>query len=131
MRIISSLIASIKTPSINELKNSSVPKHVAVIMDGSGRWAQKRKLPRIFGHKSGVVSLKNLIILCKDLGIKYLTVYSFSTENWLRPKDEVSDLMKLFVQVLNSELESLCENGIKINLIGQREIIPKKYWILL
>jgi undecaprenyl diphosphate synthase len=126
LRFISSIIASIKTPSINELKKSNIPKHVAIIMDGNGRWAQKRKLPRIFGHKSGVDALKNIVMLCKDLGIQYLTAYSFSSENWLRPKEEVDGLMKLIVEVLNSELDSLNKNGVKINLIGQREIIPQE-----
>lgn len=124
MRLFSSIIASIKTPSIKEIKKNSIPKHVAVIMDGSGRWATKRKLPRIFGHKSAVDPLKNLVILCKDIGIRYLTVYAFSSENWSRPKDEVSDLMNLVVQILKDELESLIKNGIRINLLGKREIIP-------
>ena len=93
-------------------------------MDGNGRWAKKRGLPRIVGHKKGADTLKNIVTLCKDVGIKYLTVYSFSSENWQRPQDEVSELMDLFVEVLQRELESLHKNGIKIVLLGQREIIP-------
>ena len=93
-------------------------------MDGNGRWARKRGLPRIVGHKKGADALKNIVTLCKDIGIKYLTVYSFSSENWQRPRDEVSELMDLFVEVLQRELESLHRNGIKIVLLGQREIIP-------
>ncbi|MBU4293213.1 MAG: isoprenyl transferase [Actinobacteria bacterium] len=93
-------------------------------MDGNGRWARKRGLPRIVGHKKGADALKNIVTLCKDVGIKYLTVYSFSSENWQRPQDEVSELMDLFVEVLQRELESLHKNGIKIVLLGQREIIP-------
>jgi len=81
-------------------------------------------LPRIVGHKKGADTLKNIVTLCKDVGIKYLTVYSFSSENWQRPQDEVSELMDLFVEVLQRELESLHKNGIKIVLLGQREIIP-------
>ncbi|MBU4450596.1 MAG: isoprenyl transferase [Actinobacteria bacterium] len=93
-------------------------------MDGNGRWARKRGLPRIVGHKKGADALKNIVTLCKDVGIKYLTVYSFSSENWQRPQDEVSELLDLFVEVLQRELESLHKNGIKIVLLGQREIIP-------
>ena len=93
-------------------------------MDGNGRWAGKRGLPRIVGHKKGADALKNIVTLCKDVGIKYLTVYSFSSENWQRLQDEVSELMDLFVEVLQRELESLHRNGIKIVLLGQREIIP-------
>lgn len=124
MRFISPIIAPFKSPSLSDIKKNKVPAHVAIIMDGNGRWAKKRGLPRIVGHKKGADVLKDIVILCKDVGIKYLTVYSFSSENWQRPQDEVSELMNLFVEVLQRELEELHKNGIKIVLLGQRDIIP-------
>jgi len=124
LRFISSIITAFKSPTLSDIKKNKTPIHIAIIMDGNGRWAKKRGLPRIVGHKKGADSLKNIVTLCKDVGIKYLTVYSFSSENWQRPKDEVSELMNLFVEVLQRELESLHKNGIKIVLLGQREIIP-------
>lgn len=126
MRFLTSLFSSFKTPSINELKKGGVPNHIAIIMDGNGRWAQKKGLPRIFGHKKGAEVLKEVVIASKDIGVKYITAYSFSSENWARPQDEVSELMKLFVEVLEKELDLLIENKVKLNLIGNREIIPEK-----
>ena len=125
MRFISSLCTSFKTPTVNTLKKADIPRHVAIIMDGSGRWAEKRKLPRIFGHKRGAEVLREIVISSKDIGIKYLTVYSFSTENWQRPKDEVDGLMVLFAEVLERELKGLIENDIRLNLIGDRRMVPK------
>ncbi|MBE3089044.1 MAG: isoprenyl transferase [Actinobacteria bacterium] len=119
-------MAPFKSPTLSAIKKNKIPIHIAIIMDGNGRWAGKRGLPRIVGHKKGVDALKNIVTLCKDVGIKYLTVYSFSSENWQRPQDEVSELMDLFVEVLQRELESLHKNGIKIVLLGQRETIPSR-----
>jgi undecaprenyl diphosphate synthase len=121
---LASLIASFKTPSLNNLKKGSIPQHVAIIMDGNGRWAKKRNLPRIFGHKRGAEALKEIIIASKDVGIKYLTVYSFSSENWQRPEQEVQELMRLFVEVLKRELDEMIKNDVRMNLIGQRSNIP-------
>lgn len=112
--------------SLKSLKNGNIPQHVAIIMDGNGRWATRRRLPRIIGHQRGAEVLRDTVVVCKDLGIKYLTAYSFSSENWQRPAEEVKDLMKLFVEVLQRELDGLIENDVKLNLIGQREIIPEK-----
>jgi undecaprenyl diphosphate synthase len=111
--------------SIKSLKKGNIPQHVAIIMDGNGRWATRRRLPRIIGHQMGAEVLRETVITCKDLGVKYLTAYSFSSENWQRPTEEVNDLMKLFVEVLQRELDGLIENDVKLNLIGQREIIPE------
>jgi len=111
---------------LQSLKKGNIPQHVAIIMDGNGRWAARRGLPRFFGHQRGAEVLRDTVITCKDLGIKYLTAYSFSSENWHRPVEEVRDLMKLFVEVLKRELDGLIENDVKLNLIGQREIIPDK-----
>lgn len=112
--------------SIESLKKGNIPQHVAIIMDGNGRWATRRRLPRIIGHQRGAEVLRETVVTCKDLGIKYLTAYSFSSENWQRPAEEVKDLMKLFVEVLQRELDGLIKNDVRLNLIGQREIIPEK-----
>lgn len=93
-------------------------------MDGNGRWAKKRHLPRIFGHNKGAEVLRDTVITCKDLGIKYLTAFSFSSENWQRPEQEVNELMKLFVEVLDREIPGLIKNEVKLNLIGNRNIMP-------
>ncbi len=124
MKLSVSCFNSFKTPSLIELKKGAIPLHLAVIMDGNGRWASSRGLPRIVGHKKGADVLRETVITCKDLGIKYLTAYSFSNENWQRPRREVSELMELFVEVLGRELDGMIKNDVKLNLIGQREIIP-------
>ncbi len=126
MSLFSSIFTSIKNPSIKEVKKDKVPGHIAIIMDGNGRWALKRGLPRSAGHKVGVESLKKVVIACIDLGVKYLTVYSFSSENWLRPKKEVDFLLDLFVFSLKKEIEELNSSGVKLKLIGQKESIPAK-----
>jgi undecaprenyl diphosphate synthase len=95
-------------------------------MDGNGRWASKRGLPRLAGHREGVKPLKRIVLLCPELGIKYLTAYAFSNENWERPKTEVSGLMELFFETVAAELEDLKKNGVKISLIGNRDLIPSK-----
>ena len=112
--------------SLKSLKKGNIPQHVAIIMDGNGRWATRKRLPRLIGHQRGAEVLRETVVTCKDLGVKYLTAYSFSSENWQRPPEEVKDLMKLFVEVLQRELDGLIENDVKLNLIGQREIIPEK-----
>ena len=95
-----------------------LPSHIAIIMDGNGRWAQQRGLDRIFGHQQGVNSLREIIETSAELGIKYLTIYAFSTENWERPDDEVSALMGIMVQSLNKETGTLLENNICLKVIG-------------
>ncbi|WP_111706281.1 isoprenyl transferase [Lutibacter citreus] len=106
------------------LKNK-VPTHLAIIMDGNGRWAKQKNEPRIFGHKNGVNSVREVIEASGDLGIKYLTLYAFSTENWNRPKLEVKTLMSLLVSSLKKELKSLQENNIKLGTIGNLNDLPK------
>jgi len=101
-----------------------LPKHIAIIMDGNGRWATKRGLPRVAGHRAGVESLKNIIQFCLDINIPYLTVYAFSTENWKRPKEEVSTLMNLIIEYIQRELNILHKNGVRINPIGKIEDLP-------
>lgn len=108
------------------LDMSRIPKHVAIIMDGNGRWANKRKLPRIAGHKAGADALKRAVLFCDKIGIKYLSVYVFSTENWRRPEDEVSFLMKAISEVLNREIKELHEKNAKLNFLGDLSKLPKK-----
>lgn len=106
------------------LDKDNIPKHIAIIMDGNGRWAKKRKLPRTVGHKAGVETIRRVIKEAHILGIKFLTLYAFSTENWKRPDDEVSALMKLLVEYLRSELSELNRNGVVIKILGDITKLP-------
>jgi undecaprenyl diphosphate synthase len=101
-----------------------IPSHIAIIMDGNGRWAKAKGLPRIEGHKAGTENLRNIIRGCSEFGVKYLTIYAFSTENWGRPKSEVSGLMNLFSTVFERELNELNKNGAQLRHIGRWEGIP-------
>lgn len=103
------------------LEHTAIPRHIAVIMDGNGRWAKKRFLPRIMGHKRGLDALENMVKHCAGLGVRYLTVFAFSTENWRRPKDEVSFLMGLFLQALQKQVRRLHENNMRLKILGSRE----------
>ncbi len=103
-----------------------LPNHIAIIMDGNGRWAKKRGLPRTAGHRAGVEALRETIKTCSDIGIKVLTLYAFSTENWKRPKNEVEALMNLLVEYLNKEIKELHKNNVKINTIGDIRDLPDK-----
>ena len=101
-----------------------IPRHVAVIMDGNGRWAVERDQPRVMGHRAGAKSVRRLIRAAGRLGIEYITLYSFSTENWKRPTDEVEALMALCVAYCQSEMDELIENSIRVRVIGRREGLP-------
>lgn len=101
-----------------------LPRHIAIIMDGNGRWAQRRALPRSMGHRAGVEALRKVVKTCSKLGIQVLTVYAFSTENWSRPKDEVGVLMKLLTEYLRKELEELHQNKVVIRAIGILKDLP-------
>jgi undecaprenyl diphosphate synthase len=103
---------------------SGIPQHVAIIMDGNGRWARQRGLPRIAGHRAGTENLRRVIQACVDYGIKILTVYAFSTENWARPQEEVAALMKLMPQVIYRELDSLHQNEVRIRHLGSLAELP-------
>jgi undecaprenyl diphosphate synthase len=107
------------------LDQHRLPHHVAVIMDGNGRWAKQRKLPRIMGHQRGVDTLKELLRCCRDWGIPALTAYAFSTENWGRPLEEVEFLMTLFERVLRRELKEMMEENVKIRFVGNLEALPE------
>lgn len=107
-----------------EFDTARVPSHVAVIMDGNGRWAEKRGLPRLAGHRAGAKAVREAIAAAIELGIGYLTIYSFSSENWRRPEDEVSGLMRLFVEVLERELAELDRVEVRVKVIGDLSGLP-------
>lgn len=113
-----------KTLKKEDILNKPLPQHIAVIMDGNGRWATNRGLPRVVGHRAGVESLKKIVQFCVEIDIPYLTVYAFSTENWKRPQEEVNTLMNLIVEYIEKELKDLHKNGVKINPIGRLEDLP-------
>ena len=104
---------------------ASLPRHVAIIMDGNGRWAKQRHLPRVEGHRQGAESARTIIRVAGELGIKYLTLYAFSVENWNRPKDEVDALMKYLVHYLKSETSELNKNNVRLEVIGQIYRLPE------
>ncbi|MDH5602995.1 MAG: isoprenyl transferase [Cyclobacteriaceae bacterium] len=106
------------------IDKGNVPSHIAVIMDGNGRWARQKGAERIFGHQNAVKSVKEITEGCVELGIPYLTLYAFSTENWERPKEEVDALMHLLVATLQEELDELIKNGVKLQVIGEMENLP-------
>jgi undecaprenyl diphosphate synthase len=110
----------------NRLDKNNIPEHVAVIMDGNGRWAEKHGKARIFGHESGVESVRSVVEGAGEIGIKHLTLYAFSTENWDRPKNEVDALMELLVQAIEMETESLMKNNVRLSTIGDIISMPKK-----
>ena len=105
---------------------SQIPHHIAIVMDGNGRWARKRFLPRIAGHKQGVDSLKRCARACDARGVRVLTVFAFSTENWQRPSDEVSGLMDLFALALSREVKQLKSDGVQLHFVGERQGLSPK-----
>ncbi|PKO04880.1 MAG: isoprenyl transferase [Chloroflexi bacterium HGW-Chloroflexi-3] len=109
-----------KSSTLEELP-TNIPTHVAIIMDGNGRWAQKRGLPRLAGHRAGTENLREIIKACVEFGVKYLTIYAFSTENWGRPAEEVDGLMHILEDVIDQELEELHQQGVQLVHIGQLE----------
>jgi undecaprenyl diphosphate synthase len=102
-----------------------IPYHVAIIMDGNGRWARKRNLPRIAGHKAGTDNLRRILRACVEMGIKVLTLYAFSTENWRRPQEEVNGLMGILETVIERELDELDRNGVQVRHIGRMDRVPE------
>jgi len=106
--------------------DGTVPRHVAIVMDGNGRWARKRFMPRVYGHKVGVDALVRTIQACADRGIKYLSVFAFSSENWKRPSDEVSGLMNLVLVAVSKYLTKLAGDGVRIRIVGDRSAVSDK-----
>ncbi|MEP0821422.1 MAG: isoprenyl transferase [Ignavibacterium sp.] len=107
------------------IEGGEIPRHIAIIMDGNGRWAKRRGMPRIAGHKEGVNSVRDIVEACAQLGVKYLTLYAFSTENWNRPKEEVSLLMRLLLKALRDERDRLHQNEVQLKAIGDIAKLPQ------
>jgi undecaprenyl diphosphate synthase len=114
-------MSGISTFDLNHL-----PRHVAIIMDGNGRWARQRRKPRLFGHKAGAESVRKIVETCREIGIEYLTLYAFSSENWRRPAQEVSGLMAILKKFLESELPRMQKNEIRLMSIGDRQRLPEE-----
>lgn len=106
------------------LDQTRLPRHVAIIMDGNGRWARRRGMPRSFGHRAGVESLRDVVRVSSEIGLQVLTVYAFSTENWKRPREEVDVLMGLLVEYLHREIDELCEKNVRVRAIGKTNELP-------
>src|SRR3954469_2840495 len=113
------------TPHLSEQAKATLPTHVAIIMDGNGRWAKERGLPRVEGHRNGVESVRMTVRACGEVGVKYLTLYAFSVENWNRPKDEVDTLMKYLARYLKNEIGELNKNNVRLEVIGQIYRLPE------
>lgn len=106
------------------MDNLNIPTHVAIVLDGNGRWAKKKHMPRTYGHKNGAENVVDICLYAKERGVKYMTLYAFSTENWKRPLDEVNYLMKLVIKFIESKLDILMEENCKLNFIGDLEKLP-------
>ncbi|MEF9989728.1 MAG: isoprenyl transferase [Christensenellaceae bacterium] len=120
------LFSKKKKIDLQELDLEQLPKHVAIIMDGNGRWAKKRFLPRVAGHRAGMEKVKTIITMSSDIGIEYLTLYAFSTENWKRPKAEVGALMGLLIEYLHKELDEMHKKNVIFKTIGDITKLPKE-----
>lgn len=110
---------------LNKIDNKKLPSHIAIIMDGNGRWAEEQGQDRLFGHYHGVESVRNIVEGCAELGVGYLTLYAFSTENWDRPKNEVDGLMTLLVETIRKEVPTLNKNNIRLHVIGDTTMLPE------
>ena len=108
----------------NQIDKNNLPEHIAIIMDGNGRWAKEKGKLRVFGHENGTKSVKTTVTTCAELGVKHLTLFAFSTENWNRPKLEVRALMKILVSSLKKETKTFLDNNIRLNVIGQLDALP-------
>jgi undecaprenyl diphosphate synthase len=108
------------------LDREKIPQHIAIIMDGNGRWAKQRNLPRIAGHREGINSVREIVRICGELGVKVLTLYTFSAENWRRPRHEVSALMRLLLVTITRELKDLNRNNVRLMVIGRIEDLPEQ-----
>jgi len=110
---------------LDRIEKERLPRHIAIIMDGNGRWAKEKGEDRLFGHYQGVESVRNIVEGCAELGVEYLTLYAFSTENWDRPEYEVIGLMELLVSTIRKEVESLGKNNIRLHVIGDMNMLPE------
>ena len=116
---------------LEQIDKDRLPKHLAIIMDGNGRWAKEKGKLRVFGHQNGVLAVRDTVEGAVELGIKYLTLYAFSTENWNRPKLEVMALMELLVSTISKETKTLMDNGVRLNAIGDLNSLPKRCLVQL
>ncbi len=123
-RVVRSWLDKDEQSQSSELSPDNIPEHIAVIMDGNGRWAKNFGMPRVIGHQNGMKAVKRATIAADELGVKYLTMYAFSTENWKRPKDEVEFLMKLPAEFVATELDELVERNVQVRLMGDKSILP-------
>ena len=115
---------SIKDVEDSIIDKNNIPKHIAIIMDGNGRWAKAHSLPRIAGHKEGIISVRAITKICGDIGVKYLSLYTFSSENWRRPKNEVKALMRLLLLTIRREIKDLNKNNVRLTTIGNMGDLP-------
>jgi undecaprenyl diphosphate synthase len=122
------VIADINLNKEEHIQKQNLPKHIAIIMDGNGRWAKQKGMLRAFGHENGTKSVRQTVEACAELGVKHLTLYAFSTENWKRPKLEVDTLMRLLVSSLKKEIKTFKDNNIKLKAIGNLKSLPKKVY---
>ena len=111
---------------MSQIDKNNIPKHIAITMDGNGRWAKEKGKIRVFGHQNGVEAVRETVKAAAEIGIKFLTLYAFSTENWRRPKNEINSLMSLLVSAINKETKTLIENNISLSTIGNTESLPEK-----
>ena len=111
--------------SREEINHGIIPNHIAIIMDGNGRWARDRRLPRFAGHNEGIHSVREIVRICGEIGVKYLTLYTFSNENWSRPNKEVSAIMNLLMKTISKEISNLHKNNVRFNAIGDLNSLPK------
>lgn len=111
---------------LSNLDQDRLPKHIAIIMDGNGRWAKKRNKPRVFGHNEGMKRVVDVVENSLNIGIKYLSLYAFSTENWKRPQKEIDFLMQILIKYIDDQLNKLVTQGVKINILGDISVLPEK-----
>ncbi len=110
---------------LEAIDRTKLPRHIAIIMDGNGRWAKERSQDRVYGHHEGVLSVRDIVNTCGEIGIEYLTLYAFSTENWNRPQEEVNALMELLVNTIRKEIEELRKNNVRLHVIGDFQSLPE------
>ncbi|MBI3291659.1 MAG: isoprenyl transferase [Elusimicrobia bacterium] len=118
------MVAALDQNLLRQIDRNKLPRHIAIIMDGNGRWAKQRGFPRIFGHRSGVTAIREIVSACGELGVRVLTLFAFSTENWLRPPSEVRALMRLLERYLQRELPALQQNNVRLHAIGHVDQLP-------
>lgn len=111
---------------LSQIDLNNVPSHIAIIMDGNGRWAKKQGEQRMYGHSFGIDPIRKTLNAAKDIGVKHITLYTFSTENWNRPKEEIDGIMKLLVRALSNEIDGLCEDRVRVNTIGDIKDLPQE-----